>query len=106
MAFIHGQNAVFEASDSRIGWPFMSASVWMPTPGWASSTCGSFCMNAATARTGAWTLARFMTMKLFEPSPSSTAPEATSSGTLTVGPPSMIRTSSPRRAYSPVASAS
>ena len=45
-------------------------------------------------------------MKLLEPSPSSTAPEATSSGTFTVGPPWMMRTSRPRLAYSPVASAS
>ena len=106
LAFIQGQNAVFEASESRIGWPFMSAIELIPASGWASSTCGSFCMKAATARTGAWTLARFMTMKLFDPSPSSTAPEATSSGTLVVEPPGMMRTSRPRLAYSPVASAS
>ncbi len=84
----------------------MSASDLIPASGWASSTCGSFCMKAATALTGAPALARFMTMKLLEPSPSSTAPEATSSGTLTVEPPWMMCTSRPRLAYSPVARAS
>ena len=44
-------------------------------------------MKAATAFTGAPSRARFMTMKLLEPMPMSTAPAASSCGTFTPGPP-------------------
>ena len=84
----------------------MSASEAMPWPGWAISTCGSDCIEAITALAGACTAARFSTMKLFDPTPMSMAPVAKSWGTLTAGPPWMIRTSSPRFLYSPSASAS
>lgn len=62
-------------------------------------------MNAATAFTGTPSCARFMTMKLLEPMPSSTAFEARSWGTFTPDPPCTIVTSRPRFAYSPEASA-
>ena len=62
-------------------------------------------MKAATAFTGTPSCARFMTMKLFEPMPRSTAPDASSWGTFTPGPPWTIFTFRPRLAYSPEASA-
>ncbi len=84
----------------------MSAMDRMPWSGWAISTCGSFCMKAATAFTGAFSWARFSTMKLLEPMPRSTAWLARSWGTFTLGPPWTMVTSSPRFLYSPVATAS
>ena len=105
LAFSQTQKAVTEASDSRIGWPFRSAMVSMPGSGWAISTCGSFCMKAATAFTGAPSWARFRTMKLLEPMPSLDRAGGQQLGHVHAGPPWMIFTSRPRLAYSPVASA-
>ena len=62
-------------------------------------------MKAVAAFTGTFSWARFMTMKLFEPIPMSTAPAARSCGTFEPGPPCTICTLRPRLAYSPDASA-
>ena len=66
--------------------------------GWAIRTWGSFWKKAATALTGAPSATRFIGMKLLEPMPSSTAPEARSWGTFTPGPPWIISTFRPRLA--------
>ena len=105
-AFSQTHTPVSEASDSSIGWPFMSARLFTPASGWAMSTHGSFCMAAITAFTGTCSSARLSATKLLEPMPMSAAPDASSCGTLELGPPCRIVTSSPRFAYSPVARAS
>ena len=94
-AFSHGQNAAIVASDTMIGLPFISASDVTSLRGWVRSTCGSFWKIAITAFSGTFSRARFIAMKAFDPMPKSAAPPTSICGTFTLGPPSMMRTSSP-----------
>ena len=102
LAFSQTQKAVTEASDSRIGWPFMSASVFDARVRVGDQHLrvlleeGRHRLHRHAPR-----CARFMTMKLLEPTPMSTAPAASSWGTFTPGPPWTMFTSRPRLAYSP-----